>query len=144
MSRRAIVRAAALAALGGFGATLGAQPLPRLFFTPEERHRIEAQRAGGVASGATVEAHAPETRVLQVQGAVRARGRGVVGWIDGQKRDEGSRVGDFVARFTDGAARLHRADGPELEAPVGARVDAATGRVYDEVTVVRSRARGAR
>lgn len=140
MSRRAIVWAAVLATLGGFAATLGAQPLPRLFFTPEERHRIEAQRAGVTPSGAA-EPHANDMRPLQVQGAIRARGRGVAGWIDGQRRDEGGRVGDFVARFTDGAARLQRARGPQLEAPVGSRVDPATGHVYSDVTVARSGAR---
>ncbi|MEW5882309.1 MAG: hypothetical protein AB1761_17950 [Pseudomonadota bacterium] len=138
MNRRVIAHAAALLALHGFAAASGAQPLPRLFFTPEERRGIEAQRAGAAASGAGETA---DTRVLHVQGTIRARSRGVAGWIDGRQRDEGTRVGDLVARFTDGAARLQRPDGRVLDAPVGARVDPASGRVESGVTVVRSGAR---
>jgi hypothetical protein len=130
---RAVFALAACSAL-----PLHAQPLERLFFTPEERRSIEAQRRGATHPEAVTAARPP---VRKVHGAIAAGTRGVAGWMDGRKLEEADRIDDFVVRFSADGARLTRPGRAPLEVPVGAGVDTASGRVAADVAVARGAAR---
>ncbi|GAB4170716.1 MAG: hypothetical protein Fur0039_10390 [Rhodocyclaceae bacterium] len=127
-------RAAGLARwIGGFAAlclcaqAFAGEGLGRLFFTPEERARLDRQRHEAASP-------APAARVgatVRVSGVVvRSGGRGTV-WLNGRPFDAeapGSASGPRVRRQVPARVELDSADGRTLHAQVGESVELATGR----------------
>ncbi len=144
---RAATLAAMLAGLLGAMATTGAgaQELGRLFFTPEQRAALDAQRRARVPDkpAATPQAESPVTRV---DGAVRRAGGKSTVWVDGEAIPEGAQPGG--PRIAPRAASPGRVSIPvgdgegaqRHDLRVGESLDRASGEVRDligdgEITV---------
>ena len=123
--RRLARWAAGCAALGVllFARALAAEPLGRLFFTPQERAQLEQQR------------HAPKSREqaagsesVSVSGVVvRGGGRAVV-WLNGKPVDaQGGAPAARVQRDAPASMDLRSQAGRQVRAKVGETVDLATG-----------------
>lgn len=125
-----VLSAAAL--LGAAGA--GAQELGRLFFTPEQRAALDAQRRSRVPDkpAATPVAESPLTRV---DGAVRRTGGKSTVWVNHEAIPEGSQPdGVRVVTREPGAGRVSLPSGEgaqRLELRVGESLDRGSGEVRD-------------
>lgn len=101
-----------------------AEPLGRLFFTPEQRAILERQRQAGL-----LETPGPEGTALSLDGVVvRSGGRRTV-WINGRPQHENETatgVGAAVATGQPGRARLVTGDTEAADLGVGESIDRAT------------------
>ncbi len=85
-------RIALLPALFAAGAmSVGAEPLGRLFFTPEQRTQLDRQRQRGSAD------RAPEA-IIRLDGIVAGSGGHTTAWINGSPRRDADRTADADLR----------------------------------------------
>lgn len=101
-----------------------AEPLGRLFFTPERRAMLERQRQAGILETQTLEA-----ATLRLDGVVvRSGGRRTV-WINGRPQHENETatgVGAAVAPGQPGRARIVAGDEAAADLDVGVSIDRTT------------------
>lgn len=126
MKRRLAAWSACLAAASG--PAIAAEPLGRLFFTPEQRALLDLQRRSGGADGLA----AAMAESLRLDGMLtRSDGRTAI-WVNGrQLHDE--RGGGLRAAATHGRVRTSAATGGPAEIRVGETLDPATGARSDLV-----------
>jgi hypothetical protein len=92
MKTTRILAAALLGLLVGTGGARAQQPLGRLFFTPEERARLDASRKEALANAARPKAAspaegqrpAPSARVLTLDGIVQRSDGETTVWVNGK------------------------------------------------------------
>ncbi len=113
--KRVLASAALVAYALAAGAAQAQSPLGRLFFTPQERARIAAARAG---DGAAVGVEA-EPAALVVSGVARNSRKGLVAWIDGHAVPDGGTYAGYRVRVAGGGVSLHRDGEPVRWLPVG-------------------------
>jgi hypothetical protein len=107
-----------------------AQPLPRVFYSIEERQAITAMRRTGKDPNASVSvvtaAEAagsptsdPLPRVMKLEGISLAHSGGVFAWIGGKRYAEGARFGDWQLRISPRGVGLQRNGRVERQLRVG-------------------------
>jgi hypothetical protein len=121
MNRPLVLAAALLAATPGASP---AQELGRLFFTPQERQALDAQRK---AHAADKRASAnTEARSARLDGYVLRSGAESTVWVNGEASTSGARI----VRDAEGIGRV-AVPAPPNGLRVGERYDAASGAVSD-------------
>ncbi len=105
-----------------------AEPLGRLFFTPERREALDRNRALNQQQELTI-----QSAQVSVNGVVtRSDGRKTV-WLNHRAYHDNASAGDVAARATDEAARVHLQVGQAIDTTlkVGQSVDRNSGATED-------------
>jgi hypothetical protein len=110
--------------------TQATQPLPRVFYAPQERSAITAMRRAGPQPNATVavvtasDAEAAPTsgglpRVMKLDGISLARTGGLFAWIGGKRFADGAQFGSWQLQISQSGVALRRNGRVERQLRVG-------------------------
>ncbi|GAB4484090.1 MAG: hypothetical protein OHK0044_33560 [Burkholderiaceae bacterium] len=125
----------ACAIVAAFCADAAAQPLARVFFTPQERAQVVAARH---AERQTAAPHAPG--IVRVSGVAHGGRRAALAWLDGRAVADGGTYAGFTVRVLESGVRLV-GDGREYSLRAGESIDLASGARTAVDVVVGGRAR---
>ena len=129
--RRAIA-SGVLCVLAAAAGPAGAQPLGRLFFTPEQRDALDARRKARLPDKPAAAAPLRSTRVDGY--VLRSGGKSTV-WVNGEAITEGSRADEvraFVRGGAPGRASVSVGESRQrVELKIGATLDHGSGEARD-------------